>query len=106
MQRTHIDFGIDLGTTNSTIAVIDGIDAKVIPNSAGSGITPSAVWIDKRGNTRVGQAAKTQALGEDEDNAYLEFKLRMGLGAEGAYTFVRSARTMLPEELSAEVLKS
>ncbi|MCC5829132.1 MAG: Hsp70 family protein [Phycisphaeraceae bacterium] len=106
MQRTTIDFGIDLGTTNSTIAVIDGTDAKVIPNKGGSVITASAVWIDKRGSMHVGQEAKLRALVEDQDNADLEFKLRMGLGAEGKKVFARSGREMLPEELSAEVLKS
>jgi len=106
MHRTTIDFGIDLGTTNSTVAVIDGTDAKVIPNKVGSIITPSAVWIDKRASIHVGQEAKLRALVEDQDNADLEFKLRMGLGGEGKKVFARSGREMLPEELSAEVLKS
>ncbi len=106
MPRTTIDFGIDLGTTNSTIAIIDEIDAKVIPNKVGSAITPSAVWIDKRGSLQVGLEAKLRALVEDPDNADLEFKLRMGMGAEGKKVFARSGREMLPEELSAEVLKS
>jgi molecular chaperone DnaK len=106
MYRTTIDFGIDLGTTNSTIAVIDGTDAKVIPNKAGSAITPSAVWIDKRGSIHVGQEPKLRALVDDPDNADLEFKLRMGLGPEAKKTFARSRREMLPEDLSAEVLKS
>lgn len=106
MVRTTIDFGIDLGTTNSTIAVIEGTDAIVIPNKVGSGITPSAVWIDKRGNIHVGQEAKLRALVEDNDNADVEFKLRMGLGEEGKKVFADDGRQMLPEELSAEVLKS
>lgn len=106
MQRTTIDFGIDLGTTNSTIAVIDGIDARVISNKGGAGTTPSAVWIDKRGSIRVGQESKLSALVHDQANGDLEFKLRMGLGAEGKKVFTRSGREMLPEELSSEVLKS
>ena len=106
MQRMTIDFGIDLGTTNSTIAVIDETDAKVIPNKSGSGITPSAVWIDKRGSLHVGFESKQHALIDDQDNADLEFKLRMGRGAEGKKKFLRSGRELLPEELSAEVLKS
>jgi len=106
MHRTTIDFGIDLGTTNSTVAVIDGIDAKVIPNKFGSTVTPSAVWIDKRGAIHVGQESKQRALIDDPDNADLEFKLRMGRGADGKKVFVRSGREMLPEDLSAEVLKS
>jgi len=104
MKRTTIDFGIDLGTTNSTIAVVDGIDAKPIPNKAGSVITPSAVWIDKRGNLYVGEEAKGHALKDDPENGDLEFKLRMG--SREIKKFVRSGREMLPEELSAEVLKS
>lgn len=106
MQRTTIDFGIDLGTTNSTIAVIDGTDAKVIPNKGGSVVTPSAVWIDKRDRLHVGQEAKLRALVEDQENADVEFKLRMGLSGDGVKQFERSGRQMLPEELSAEVLKS
>lgn len=106
MHRTTIDFGIDLGTTNSTIAVIDDIDAKVIPNKTGSTVTPSAVWIDKRGSIHVGQEAKLRALVDDPENGDLEFKLRMGLGAEGKKVFTRSGREMTPVELSAEVLKS
>src|SRR5688500_8954470 len=105
MERTTIDFGIDLGTTNSTVAVIDDIDAKPIPNTLGSAITPSAVWIDKRGAVRVGLEPKQRALVDDPENADIEFKLRMGLGADGKKSFLRSGREMLPEELSAEVLK-
>jgi molecular chaperone DnaK len=106
MKRMTIDFGIDLGTTNSTIAVVDGVDAKPIPNKVGSIITPSAVWIDKRGNLHVGEEAKGHALKDDPENGDLEFKLRMGMREEGIKRFVRSERAMLPEELSAEVLKS
>jgi len=107
VKRMTIDFGIDLGTTNSTIAVVDGTDAKPIPNKVGSVITPSAVWIDKRNNLHVGAEAKERALTDDPDNGDLEFKLRMGsMREDGKKVFVRSGREMLPEELSAEVLKS
>jgi molecular chaperone DnaK len=105
MARTTIDFGIDLGVGHACIAVIDGADAKVIPSLSGAGRTPCAVWIDKRGNLHVGLEAKQKALVDDPDNADLEFKLRMGSGAEGKKVFKRSGREMLPEELSAEVLK-
>jgi molecular chaperone DnaK len=106
MTRATIDFGIDLGTTNSSIAVVSGIDAKVITNKAGSSITPSAVWLTKRGDLIVGQEAKERTLLQDPANGDLEFKLRMGQGAEAAKNFARGGRRMLPEELSAEVLKS
>src|SRR5260370_39701368 len=91
--------------TNSAMALVTGPSVEGIPNQVGSAITPSAVWIDKRGELRVGQAAK-EKIEEDTGNAVGEFKLRMGLGAQGAKLFKHSNRTMLPEELSAEVLKS
>jgi len=106
MPRTTIDFGIDLGTTNSTIAVVADNGAQVIPNNLNSGITPSAVWEDKHGNLRVGFNAKERALVTDHKNGDVEFKLRMGLGAQGVKTFARTGRKLLPEQLSAEVLKS
>ena len=106
-----IDVGIDLGTTNSTIAVMDGADARVIPNSAGSTVTPSAVWVDKKGRVRVGLEARKRAVdapgvrkGRTAD-AVAEFKEWMGDGAEATHTFPSGA-AMSPEELSAEVLKS
>jgi molecular chaperone DnaK len=104
--RSTIDFGIDLGTTNSTIAVIDGVDARVIPNKAGSTVTPSAVWINPRGNLQVGTEAKERTLCGDRANGATEFKLSMGGGDEAKIVFARTGRAMLPEQLSAEVLKS
>ncbi|MFO1163113.1 MAG: Hsp70 family protein [Reyranellaceae bacterium] len=107
MRRTTIDFGIDLGTTNSSIAVADGHGARIIPNKLGAGITPSAVWIDKRGNLHVGDEAKRRALDDDPYNAAVEFKLRMGMAGDGMEKhFVGSDRLFTPEALSAEVLKS
>jgi molecular chaperone DnaK len=54
--------GIDLGTTNSCVAVMEGSDAAVIANSEGSRTTPSVVAIDKNGERLVGQVAKRQAV--------------------------------------------
>jgi len=105
MQRATIDYGIDLGTTNSAIAVLQGTEPRVITNQAGSSFTPSAVWIDKRGRLHVGQEAK-QRWEEDPQNCDVEFKLRMGQAAKGTKVFAETGRKMLPEELSAEVLKS
>jgi molecular chaperone DnaK len=105
MQRTTIDFGIDLGTTNSSIAIIDNTETKIIPNKGGSVTTSSAVWIDKRGQLHVGEEAKKR-VSTDPENGDCEFKLRMGMGDEGSKHFVRSDRKMSPEALSAEVLKS
>lgn len=105
MSRATIDFGIDLGTTNSAIATLQGTIAQVIKNNLDNDITPSAVYIDKRGEIQIGQRAKHRM--EDlaaADDAYIEFKRRMG--TDHKYEFKTAGRTMRPEELSAEVLKS
>lgn len=105
MSRTTIDFGIDLGTTNSAVAVLRGTVPDIIKNNDDHDITPSAVFIDKRGQCFVGQRAKNRQ--EDDtsgDDVYLEFKRRMG--TDHQYEFKTSGRTMSPEEVSAEVLKS
>jgi len=105
MSSTTIDYGIDLGTTNSTIAVVTGTATEVIKNNLGSDITPSAVYISREGNLWVGQNARSKITDERaEDDVFLEFKRRMGTGFE--YTFRASGRRMSPEQLSAEVLKS
>ncbi len=105
MSRETIDFGIDLGTTNSTIAVVAGTLTEVIRNSLEAEITPSAVYISREGNLWVGQNAKSKMADERaEDDVFLEFKRRMGTGFE--YVFRASGRRMSPEQLSAEVLKS
>jgi molecular chaperone DnaK len=103
MTRPTIDFGIDLGTTNSSIAVLNGTGVEVFKNNEGQEYTPSAVWIDGKGKLYVGRLAK-ERLDDDNENTFSEFKLQMGL--DKVYTFAKSGRQMKPEELSAEVLKS
>ena len=103
MARQTIDFGIDLGTTNSSIAVLDKHGPHVFRNNEGNQITPSAVYIDKKGAIRVGDAAKERIVSEPNDAAS-EFKLWMG--TEQKKVFTRANRLFSPEELSAEVLKS
>jgi len=106
MSRTTIDFGIDLGTTNSAIAVLKGADTEIIQdNIENRDITSSAVFIKKNGQIYVGLRAKNRQ--EDEKSAedvHIEFKRLMG--TDHKYEFKSSGRTMKPEELSAEVLKS
>ncbi|KUL24361.1 Hsp70 family protein [Streptomyces regalis] len=103
-MRETIDFGIDLGTTNSAIAVAEDDGVRVIKNNDGWEFTPSAVWIPKEGVIHVGRRARERTE-SDPDNAYAEFKLEMG--AAGAQRlFERSGLSLTPEELSAEVLKS
>lgn len=103
MARATIDYGIDLGTTNSAVAVMNGRSVEVIRNNEGFEYTPSAVWIDKRGSLLVGRDAR-EHLDDDNENAFSEFKLQMG--RPKTYQFARSGRTLKPEELSAEVLRA
>lgn len=103
MSRTTVDFGIDLGTTNSAIGVLKGTEVEIIRNNEGFEYTPSAVFIDRNGGLSVGRRAK-ERLDIDADNAKSEFKLQMGTDAE--YVFTRTGRRMGPDDLSAEVLKS
>jgi molecular chaperone DnaK len=62
--------GIDLGTTNSVVAIMDGKEPKVIENEEGSRITPSVVAFDDRGEILVGQIAKRQAVTNPENTIY------------------------------------
>jgi molecular chaperone DnaK len=103
MNRSTIDFGIDLGTTNSAIAVIRGVETDIIKNNLDQDITPSAVSYDKKGTLYVGDRAKKRVSSKPND-AFVEFKRRMG--TEFIYSFEESGIKRKPEELSAEVLKS
>jgi len=102
MERMTVDFGIDLGTTNSSIAVFNGTAVTVFKNNLGQEYTPSVVRINNKGNLIVGHTAKQQ-LGFDDENTFAEFKLQMG--TPNIYHFASSGRQMRPEELSSEVLK-
>jgi molecular chaperone DnaK len=62
--------GIDLGTTNSVVSVMEGTEAKVIVNAEGSRITPSVVGFAKNGERLVGQVAKRQAVTNPENTVY------------------------------------
>ena len=103
MSRTTIDFGIDLGTTNSAIAELKGVSTEIIKNNSDGDITPSAVSMDKHGTLQVGQRARNRLIDHPED-AYAEFKRRMGM--DHSYTFKSSGQVRSPEQLSSEVLKS
>src|SRR6187402_3986986 len=62
--------GIDLGTTNSVVAVMEGKDVKVIPNKHGSNLTPSVVGFTESGDRLVGQLAKRQAIVNPRNTVY------------------------------------
>jgi molecular chaperone DnaK len=67
--------GIDLGTTNSCVAVMEGGEPTVIPNSEGGRVTPSVVAISKTGERLVGQIAKRQAI-TNPDNCLTRLRPR------------------------------
>jgi molecular chaperone DnaK len=102
--RDTIDFGIDLGTTNSAVAVADGGTINVIKNLVSADTTPSVVRVPKPDVVQVGLKARGY-WDKDPENVAAEFKLMMGL-ADAIIGFPRSGVTMTPTELSAEVLKS
>ena len=62
--------GIDLGTTNSVVAVLEGSEPTVVPNSEGGRTTPSVVGFTKDGERLVGQVAKRQAVTNPENTVY------------------------------------
>jgi molecular chaperone DnaK len=99
----YIDFGIDLGTTNSCIAHAAGVDVRVIQNNDQMNVTPSVVRVLKSGSLMVGRRAYN-AVAEDPDNVAQEAKRLMG--QRYSKTFPASGRVMTPEEISSEVLKS
>jgi len=97
-----IDFGIDLGTTNSAIAKQDGMQTRLLKGRDGGVLLPSAVYVDPGGAIVVGSAAKSSANSRPADTA-TEFKRLMG--TDETKRFPASGKTFRPEELSSEVLK-
>jgi len=102
MNRRTIDFGIDLGTTNSEIACMENGEVRVFKNYKREEFTPSVVRIDEKGTVRVGRKAYERMV-DDSDNTAGEFK-RL-IGTQQVKEFVLSNKKLTPEELSAEVLK-
>ncbi len=114
--------GIDLGTTNSVVAVMEGGDATVIVNEEGNRITPSCVAFTKDGDILVGQVAKRQAITNPENTIY-SIKRFMGRkfsevseemkmvpykvleGANGAVHIEISGKDYTPQEISAKTLQ-
>ena len=102
MSQT-IDFGIDLGTTNSSIAVCRRGEVRVFQSVDQMNVTPSVVYVSRTGRMLVGKKAYDTWVA-DPANTQAEFKRWMGYSDR--LTFPASGRTMTAEELSAEVLKS
>ncbi|WP_440948237.1 molecular chaperone DnaK [Methanosarcina sp. T3] len=93
--------GIDLGTTNSCMAVMEGGDAVVLPNAEGSRTTPSVVGFSKKGEKLVGQVAKRQAISNPENTVY-SIKRHMG---EASYKVTLHGKEYTPQEISAMILQ-
>ncbi|MFA0822367.1 MAG: molecular chaperone DnaK [Methanomethylovorans sp.] len=93
--------GIDLGTTNSCMAVIEGGEPTVIPNAEGGRTTPSVVGFSKKGEKLVGQVAKRQMI-TNADNTVYSIKRHMG---EASYKVTLSAKDYTPQEISAMILR-
>ena len=91
--------GIDLGTTNSCVAVIEGGEPVVIANAEGSRTTPSVVAFAKNGERLVGQVAKRQAV-SNPDNTIASIKRHMG----SAYKVNINGKEYTPQEISAMIL--
>ena len=94
--------GIDLGTTNSAICSYDGSDTRVWKSPQQNDVTPSAIYIDRRGNKQVGFNAYNMAP-QSPDNSAMLFKRLMGTSTPINLPAVNM--TMTPEECSAEILK-
>lgn len=111
MARTKIDYGIDLGTTNSALARMESGEPKIIKSDQSKDIIPSCVGFNKKKNILVGDSAeklyrsdKLKAVSKSiEPNTFIEFKRTMG--TDKIYHSSYMEQDFNSEELSAEVLK-
>ncbi|MEO7035802.1 MAG: molecular chaperone DnaK [Polyangiaceae bacterium] len=114
--------GIDLGTTNSVVAVMEGKEAKVIVNEEGARLTPSVVAWDDKGEVLVGTIAKRQAVTNPENTVYSakrfigrryeeaekdakRFPFKLVKGPNGDAWIEARGKAMAPPEVSAKVLQ-
>ena len=92
--------GIDLGTTNSCVAVMEGGEAVVIPNAEGNRTTPSVVAFSKTGERMVGQVAKRQAITNPERTIS---SIKREMGSDHRVTI--DGKSYTPQEISAMILQ-
>ncbi|MBU9889349.1 MAG: molecular chaperone DnaK [Candidatus Omnitrophica bacterium] len=116
--------GIDLGTTNSCMAIIEGSEPKVITNKEGNRTTPSVVAFTKTGERLVGQTAKRQSVTNSENTVFsakrfigrryeetqheiqlVPFKVKPGKHGEAVFDIPQEKRDFTPPEISAMVLQ-
>src|SRR5438552_14619779 len=92
--------GIDLGTTNSVVAVLEAGEPVVIPNAEGSRTTPSVVGVSKAGEILVGEVAKRQAI-TNPDRTIRSIKREMG---RKDWALDIDGKHWTPQEISAQIL--
>ncbi|MBQ4338844.1 MAG: molecular chaperone DnaK [Clostridia bacterium] len=96
--------GIDLGTTNSCVAVIEGGEPVVIANAEGARTTPSVVAFSKTGERMVGQVAKRQAI-TNPDKTVASIKRQMGTDYKVSIKYDDHTDTYTPQQISAMILQ-
>ena len=113
--------GIDLGTTNSVVAIMEGREPKVIVNEEGSRITPSVVAWDDKGEVLVGQIAKRQAVTNPENTIFSAKRFigrkfeevaeemkrvpyKVERASNGDSAFAVRGKMLSPQEVSAQIL--
>ena len=99
-MTNEIVLGIDLGTTNSAVAIMEDGKPKIIPNSEGSRTTPSIVAFNENNERLVGLLAKRQAV-INPDKTVRSIKRQMGKN----FTVKLDKKTYKPEEISAMILQ-
>ena len=92
--------GIDLGTTNSVVAVMEGEQPKVLTNSSGSRLTPSVVGFTEKGERLIGQFARHQQV-TNPQNTVFSIKRQMGT----SHRVNVEGREYTPQEVSAMILR-
>ena len=93
--------GIDLGTTNSCMAIMEGSEPEVLPNAEGGRTTPSVVGFSKKGEKLVGQIAKRQAVSNSK-NTVQSIKRHMG---DANYKVTLNDKQYTPQEISSMILQ-
>jgi molecular chaperone DnaK len=101
-----IEIGIDLGTTNSSVAVVQQNEVQIIKNALGEESTSSVVFADRNGNIVVGTKAKRVMNNSKENLNNSKAEIKRLMGTAETVLFPNLDKRMLPEEISAEILKA
>lgn len=101
-----IQIGIDLGTTNSSVAIIQDGEVQILKNALGEESTPSIVFADRNGNVVVGSKAKRVMNSSKANQQNSKAEIKRLMGTSETIFFPHLDKEMMPEEISAEVLKS